>query len=44
MFGTVFVVREVSAGSSISEVCRRYGIKGGETVQVWIRSSDGTSC
>ena len=31
------VVREVSSGSSISEVCRRYGIKGGGTVQYWIR-------
>jgi transposase-like protein len=31
------VVREVSEGSSISEVCLRYGIKGGATVQGWIK-------
>ena len=31
------VVQEVSSGSSISEVCRRYGIKGGATVQSWLR-------
>jgi transposase-like protein len=31
------VVREVSEGSSISEVCRCYGIKGGDTVQGWIK-------
>jgi transposase-like protein len=31
------VVQEISAGSSISEVCRRYGIKGGETVQGWLK-------
>ena len=31
------VVQEVSSGSSISEVCRRYDIKGGSTVQYWIR-------
>jgi transposase-like protein len=31
------VVREVSAGSSISEVCRRYNIKGGSTVQYWLK-------
>jgi len=31
------VVQEVSSGSSISEVCRRYDIKGGGTVQYWIR-------
>jgi len=33
------VVQEVSNGSSISEVCRRYDIKGGGTVQYWIRKS-----
>jgi transposase-like protein len=27
----------VSSGSSISEVNRRYGIKGGATVQSWIK-------
>jgi transposase-like protein len=31
------VVQEVSAGSSISAVCRKYDIKGGSTVQYWIR-------
>ncbi|MDR2385667.1 MAG: helix-turn-helix domain-containing protein [Tannerella sp.] len=31
------VVQEVSSGSSISEVSRRYGIKGGATVQSWIK-------
>ena len=31
------VVQEVSSGSSISEVCRRYGIKGATTVQCWIK-------
>ena len=31
------VVQEVSSGSSISEVCRRYDIKGGSTVQYRIR-------
>jgi len=31
------VVQEVSSGSSISSVCRRYGIKGGSTVQSWLR-------
>jgi transposase-like protein len=31
------VVQEVSSGSSISEVCRRYDIKGGSTVQYWIK-------
>jgi transposase-like protein len=31
------VVQEISAGSSISEVCRRYGIKGGDTVQGWLK-------
>jgi transposase-like protein len=31
------VVDEVSSGSSISEVCRRYGIKGTSTVQTWIK-------
>jgi transposase-like protein len=31
------VVQEISEGSSISEVCRRYGIKGGDTVQGWIK-------
>jgi transposase-like protein len=31
------VVQEVSSGSSISAVCRRYDIKGGSTVQGWIK-------
>jgi len=31
------VVQEVSSGSSISEVCRRYDIRGTGTVQCWIR-------
>ena len=31
------VVQEVSNGSSLSEVCRRYDIKGGNTVQYWIK-------
>ncbi len=31
------VVQEVSKGSSISEVCRRYDIKGSSTVQGWIK-------
>lgn len=31
------VVEEVSRGSSISELRRRYGIKGGSTIQNWIR-------
>ncbi|MDR2382601.1 MAG: helix-turn-helix domain-containing protein, partial [Prevotellaceae bacterium] len=31
------VVQEVSEGSSISEVCRRYGIKGAATVQGWLK-------
>jgi transposase-like protein len=31
------VVEEVSSGLSISEVCRRYGIKGTSTVQTWIK-------
>ncbi|MDR2774858.1 MAG: hypothetical protein LBC19_08975, partial [Tannerella sp.] len=31
------VVQEVSSGSSISSVCRRYGIKGGATVQSRIK-------
>lgn len=31
------VVEEVGSGSSISEVRRRYGIKGCNTVQSWIR-------
>jgi transposase-like protein len=31
------VVREISEGSSISEVRRRYGIKGCGTVQGWIK-------
>ena len=31
------VIQEVSSGSSISEVCRRYDIKGGSTVQYWIK-------
>jgi hypothetical protein len=31
------VVQEVSEGLSISEVSRRYGIKGGATVQSWLK-------
>jgi transposase-like protein len=31
------VVQEVSAGSSISSVCRRYGIKNMSVVSKWIR-------
>jgi len=31
------VIQEVSSGSSISEVCRRYDIKGTQTVQTWIK-------
>jgi hypothetical protein len=31
------VVQEDSSGSGITEVCRRYGIKGTSTVQGWIR-------
>jgi transposase-like protein len=31
------VVQEISEGSSISAVCRRYGIKGGDTVQGWLK-------
>jgi transposase-like protein len=31
------VVQEINSGSSISEVCRRYGIKGSNTVQQWLR-------
>jgi len=31
------VVQEVSGGSSISEVCRRYDIKGTSTVQSWLK-------
>jgi transposase-like protein len=31
------IVQEVAAGSSISEVSRKYDIKGGSTVQYWIR-------
>jgi transposase-like protein len=31
------VVQEVSSGRSISEVRRRYGIKGGNTVQNWLK-------
>jgi transposase-like protein len=31
------VVQEVSSGASISEVSRRYGIKGSATVQGWIK-------
>jgi transposase-like protein len=30
-------VREMFQGSSISEVCRRYNIKGAATVQGWIK-------
>jgi transposase-like protein len=33
------VVQEVSSGSSISSVCRRYGIKGSSTVQGWLKKS-----
>ncbi|MDR2286771.1 MAG: helix-turn-helix domain-containing protein [Prevotellaceae bacterium] len=38
------VVQEVSSGSSISEVSRRYGIKGDATVQSWIRNLGGKTC
>jgi transposase-like protein len=31
------IVQEVSSGSSISSVCRRYGIKCGATFQSWIK-------
>jgi transposase-like protein len=31
------VIQEISEESSISEVSRRYGIKGGDTVQGWIK-------
>jgi transposase-like protein len=31
------VVQEVSNGSSISAVCRKYDIRGGGTVQKWIK-------
>jgi transposase-like protein len=31
------VVQEISAGSTISEVCRRYDIKGLSTVQNWLK-------
>jgi transposase-like protein len=31
------VVQEISSGSSISSVCRKYDIKGGATVQGWIK-------
>ena|SRR5215469_17106505 len=31
------IVAEVSNGSSISEVCRKYNIKGGSTVQKWLK-------
>jgi transposase-like protein len=31
------VIEEVSSGSGISEVCRRYGINGTSTVQSWIK-------
>ncbi|MDR2042017.1 MAG: helix-turn-helix domain-containing protein, partial [Tannerella sp.] len=31
------VIEEVSRGSSISEVSRRYGIKGASTVQGWLK-------
>jgi transposase-like protein len=31
------VVQEVSSGRSISEVCRRYAIKGTSTVQRWLK-------
>jgi transposase-like protein len=30
------VIQEVSSGSSISAVCRKYDIKGADTVQKWI--------
>ena len=35
--GIIKVVQEISAGSSLSEVCRRYDIKGSCTVQRWIK-------
>ena len=31
------VVQEISAGSTIAEVCRRYDIKGLSTVQNWLK-------
>jgi transposase-like protein len=31
------VVQEVASGSSISEVCRKYDIKGTSTVQKWLK-------
>ena len=31
------VIQELSQGSSISEVCRRYDIKGTYTVQYWLK-------
>ena len=31
------VVGEVEKGASFTEVRRRYGIKGGETVQKWVK-------
>lgn len=31
------VIQEISNGSSISEVCRRYDIRGGSTVQYWLK-------
>jgi transposase-like protein len=36
------VIKEVSEGSSISEVCRRYDIKGRSTVQFWLRQHKRT--
>jgi len=31
------VIQEISSGSSISEVCRRYDIRGTNTVQFWLK-------
>jgi len=36
------VIAEVSSGSSISAVCRKYDIKGSDTVQKWIKKSGRT--
>jgi transposase-like protein len=32
------VVQEVASGASINEVRRRYGIRGGSTIQTWIKA------
>jgi len=31
------VIQEISDGGSISEACRRYGIKGTSTIQKWLK-------